>query len=374
MQQSWTVAHDFFFQAGGAERVTADLVSAVGADRVLALGGDPQVERSLGLREVSHRLPGTTTRNHRYLALGFPALSAALPAVQGNLLSSSYAFAHHMRARGTHLVYCHSPLRQVWSGRDMYSSGLSRVISGIPVGVLRRVDRHAALRADGYIATNTIVADRVRRYYGLEPVGIIPPPIDDAFFRAEPRRRDLDLLWVGRIVEPYKNLGVLLEAMRLRPDRQLTVVGDGRDRCRLEQGAPANVRFIGSRSTSELADLYSRAQALVFPSEDDFGMVPVEAMATGLPVLALRAGGATETVSDGLTGAFFDRATPAGIAASFDAADAGAWDHCAIRRHAECFSRERFVRRIRTLIGTAPVENAPADLVSAGGGVRQRDM
>lgn len=349
---SWSISHDFFFQLGGAERVTSHLASAVGAEDVFAIAGDPAVESALGLHAVRHvGGVGYTERNYRFRSLARPVQDLVRRPVAGNVLSSTYAFAHHVRAEGAHLVYCHSPLRQVWSGQDLYGSSASgRALVAI-APVLRALDRAAARRADGYVATNRVVADRIRRFYGVEPLAIVPPPVDAAFTRAgRPTvERGAEIVWAGRVVEPYKQLGLLIETMRDLPDVSLVVAGDGRDRGRLQAGSPANVRFLGAVGTEALADLYARAALVVFPSEDDFGMVPIEAMTAGAPIVAFRAGGAVETVTDGCSGVFFDEPSPTSLRRAIVRALHTDWDHAAISADAARWSAEAFAARIRSV-------------------------
>ncbi|ROP74844.1 glycosyltransferase [Curtobacterium sp. PhB115] len=348
MSSSWSISHDFFFQLGGAERVSTHLASAVGTDDVFAIAGDPAVEAQLGLRGTRHvGGRGYTARNYRMRSLARPVLDLARRPVPGNVISSSYAFAHHVRAEGTHLVYCHSPLRQIWSGSAMYGG---RALAAV-APTLRALDRAAARRADGYIATNQVVAGRIRRFYGVEPLAIVPPPVDEAFTREglPAVERRAEIVWAGRIVEPYKQLGLLLDAMRDLPDIALVVAGDGRDRARLEATAPANVRFLGAVDTTALADLYARAALVVFPSEDDFGMVPIEAMTSGAPIVAYRGGGAVETVTDGYSGVFFDEHTPESLRTAIRRALRLRWDHEAISADAARWSADAFAHRVRTV-------------------------
>ncbi|WIB78037.1 glycosyltransferase [Curtobacterium sp. MCPF17_002] len=345
---TWSVSHDFFFQLGGAERVSTHLAAAVDTDDVFAIAGDPAVEAQLGLIGTRHvGGPGYTPRNYRMRSLSRPVLDLVRRRIPGNVISSSYAFAHHVRADGAHVVYCHSPLRQIWSGRDLYGG---RALAAV-APALRALDRRAARRADGYIATNQVVADRIRRFYDVEPLAVVPPPVDDAFARAgRPAvERGAEIVWAGRIVEPYKQLGLLLEAMRDLPDVTLVVAGDGRDRERLQATAPANVRFLGAVGTETLADLYAGAALVVFPSEDDFGMVPIEAMTAGAPIVAFRGGGAVETVTDGYSGVFFDEHTTESLRAGIVRGLGLRWDHEAISADAARWSASAFARRVRAV-------------------------
>ncbi|KGM14048.1 glycosyltransferase [Cellulomonas bogoriensis] len=356
--RDWSVVHDFCFDFGGAERVSALLSQEVAGDGpLISLGGDPTMFSDAGVEEVVIRHPRAfRPGTYRQASLAAPLLSRATAPIEGNLLASSYAFSHHMRATGKKVVYCHTPLRQVWSGAEMYTSSVPGPVRGLANGamrLLRSLDRRAAHEASVYVANSHAVAERVRRYYGIQPAAVAHPPYDEAFHPRALAREDV-YVWVGRIVEPYKRLEPLLEAFRRTPGRRLLVIGDGRDGPRLRMGAPPNVTFLGPRTTREIAEAYCTARAVLFPSEDDFGLVPVEAMACGTPVIALGRGGAVETVVDGDTGILFPESEPAHIVEAIDRFERTSWDDRRITTHAaHNFGREAFVRTMRDVLNAA---------------------
>lgn len=343
------MSHDYLFDIGGAERVTSELVRGLGTQHVVALGGVKECAAALDLDRVRF-LTSATSRDYRLRSLAVPWLAQRWKPLAGNVLASSYAFAHHLLAEGKVVVYCHTPLRQVWTGRDIYSTNSTRerVAIGAAGPLIRRTDRRAARRADAYIATNRIVAQRIQDFYGFAPTSIIPPPVDSRFLLAPEVPRGDYFLWAGRIVEPYKRLSLVLDAFEGLPYK-LIVVGEGRDAQKLKARAPSNVRFLGSRDTEELARLYSGALAVIFPSEDDFGMVPIEAMACGTPVVAWRGGGALFTVGDG-TGVFFDEATTASLEKAIRAVAGISWDRTLIRESVVDYGPQRFVSQVRQVL------------------------
>ncbi len=349
----WTVAHDFAFDLGGAERVSATIAQDVlGGAPVVSLGGEARIFHELGVGDVTIRYPHLfRKRTYRQVSLLLPLLLRTAAPVEGNLLASSYAFSHHVRASGRKVVYCHSPLRQAWSGESMYLSRLPKVLhpsARLSLKALRGSDMRAAESATDYIANSRVVAERLKRFYGLKAVAVAYPPPDVAF-RPLPGERGDHYLWAGRIVEPYKKLTPVIEAFR-GLDRRLVVVGDGRDAERLRATAPANVSFVGAVDTQELAGHYRSARALIFPSEDDFGLVPVEAMACGTPVLALNRGGATETVADGLSGVLFDEADAPSVRAAIERFEQMDFDEQAVEEHSRKFGREEFVRTMHEML------------------------
>lgn len=350
----WTVAHDYLFHDGGAELVTRHIGRDLlpGSD-LLYLAGSSILANSMTDGRQRRLLPlNLSEKSYRYLVPAMPALVAAQPPIDGNLLASSYAFVGGLRAVGKKVIYCHSPLRQIWSGRTSYASTgplleRSAVLAFGPL--LRRFDVQAARSADLLVSTSRAVQARAERYYGIQSPIVAPPFDDDLFFYSEGPKRDF--VWTGRITEPYKRLSLVIEAFRSLPDRVLTVVGDGRDRERLERLSPANVRFVGWLPREAIARVYQEASAVIFSSEDDFGIVPVEAMATGTPVIALGRGGAVDTVLEGETGIFFNEPTAAAVLAAVRRFDQHSWDHgdvAAITRRR--FGRERFLAEMKELI------------------------
>lgn len=352
---SWVVTHDFAYTLGGAERVSALLVTdVVPGATLMPFAGEPDVFTDLGVPAPDfHRQRWFTERNYRQVSLVLPLLCRRTRPLDEPVIASSYAFAHHVRTTASKIVYCHSPLRQIWSGREMYLDSMPTIVrppAGAALRSLRRADLAAAASATCYVANSHAVADRVTRYYGIDPVAVIHPPHDPRFAPG-PTERGEHYLWAGRIVEPYKRLTVLVDAFR-ELDRELWVVGDGRDAARIRAGSPANVRFLGPMATDDLVLEYQRARAVLFPSEDDFGIVPIEAMACGAPVIAFGRGGALETVVDGETGVLFDEQHPVAVREAIARFEASAFDGSRIIDHAEGFSEQAFVRAMRAVVAS----------------------
>jgi glycosyltransferase involved in cell wall biosynthesis len=350
----WSVAHDFTFALGGAERVTALLANEVlDAAPVYAFGGDREPMVELGCERLYLMFPKMfDANNYRLRSLVLPLVLNHRQPIPGNLIASSYAFAHHVQAEGVKVVYCHSPLRQIWSGASVYARDLRppvRLAYRQVAAALRAMDRSRASQADAYVANSRVVASRIKRFYGLDDVPVVYPPVDERFDWA-PKPRSDHYLWVGRIVEPYKRLSLVLEAFE-RTDRRLRVVGDGRDRQRLEAMAPANVEFVGSLATEELAREYRDCRALIFPSEDDFGMVPPEAMACGAPVVAIDRGGASETVRDAVTGVHFSEVSSESLLRALERFESLEFSSSSIAMYAKNrFSTMGFVEGIRSIL------------------------
>ena len=340
----WVVSHDFCYDAGGAERVTRLLAEAVGAESGTYLAGSERVVSATfpvgtPLRRLLPRV--VTPSNFR---VSSPLLAPAVrrTVISGNLLASTYAFAHWPRCEGRKVAYCHSPMRQLYSGRRTYAAQSASLAMGIATlgPILRRIDRAAVEEADVVVATCQNVASRISAFWGRTPEAVVLPPADPLFFEDRPRvAPEESLLFVGRLREPYKRVGLLLEAMRLLPEHRLRIVGSGPDELGLRRAAPRNVEFVGELDGPALRSEYDRAALLVFPSADDYGLVPLEAMACGTPVLAAPEGGALETITPSVTGEFC--AAPVSAEALADAIPRAlrrGWDRDDIRQRA----RDRF--------------------------------
>jgi glycosyltransferase involved in cell wall biosynthesis len=289
-------------------------------------------------------------KRYRGLAPAYPGLVSLrkLPPADV-LLSSSYAFSHGFKTRNDapQVCYCYSPLRFAWSMTEDYGRGLGAGRGGsLALRALARPmrwsDRRFANRVETYIAESRFVADQIERFYE-RPAEVLWPPVDcDRFHPAEqPEDHDDYFLFCGRLIEPYKRPTLAVEAFRGLSQR-LLVAGDGPELDRLRRTAPDNVEFLGAVGDGELIPLMQRCAAAVFPSRDDFGLIPVEVMACGRPVIAFGAGGALETIAPGRTGELFGEQTAAALRSAVRELDPSAYDPAEIRTHAEQWAAPRF--------------------------------
>jgi len=222
------------------------------------------------------------------------------------------------------------------------------------MALFRSWDRATARRVTRFVANSSAVAGRINEFYGRE-AAVVHPPVRTNVFTPGGSRGD-DFLYVGRLVS-YKRADVAVHAFRSLPHR-LIVVGEGHLRPRLEAEATPNVRFVGQVDESRLLDLYRACRALVYPGNEDFGIVMAEAQACGAPVIALDAGGARDIVKDGITGWLVREQKMDAFRAAVQRAANEELDAAVIRRRAERFSAERFRHEIRHVIEDAVTAGA----------------
>jgi len=255
-----------------------------------------------------------------------------------------------------HLCYCYTPMRYAWlTDVDQRSRGraVARALAA-PLAALRAWDRRSAAWVDEFAAISGSVRRRIERFYG-RPARVIYPPVDTDYFTPDPSvtRQDV-VLAVSRMV-PYKRLDLAIDAAAAA-GVPLVLAGAGPQEAALRAhaaAAGARVRFVTRPDDAALRHLYRTARALIFPSVEDFGIVPVEAQACGTPVVALAEGASLETVVDGATGVLVEAQEAAALAGGLEKALASPPDPDACRAHAEGFSRPRFVAEVHDWAATA---------------------
>lgn len=366
------IVHYWLINWRGGEKVLRAIADLFPEADIYAHVADPGIiEQELPGRRVRttfiSKLPFARAQYQKYLPL-MPLALEQLDLRSYDLVISSEsgpAKGVIVRPGAVHICYCHSPMRYVWDMYQEYTSGLSLVQRVLIAPMLHRLrvwDQVSAQRVDHYLANSRFVAQRIHQYYRREAEVIHPPVAVDDFSAS--RTTGEFFLWVGQLVG-YKRPDLAVEAFNTL-GLPLVMIGDGEMLGRLRRRAKPNVRLLGRQPWEVVRDHYGRCRGVVFPGVEDFGIVPVEAMACGKPVIAHAAGGVLESVVDGSTGILYDDPTAEGLrraVQSFEGCEAR-FDPRALRAHAMRFSEQRFKVQLQAFLTDklrAEAAAAPSD-------------
>jgi glycosyltransferase involved in cell wall biosynthesis len=254
-------------------------------------------------------------------------------------------------AGALHICYCHSPMRYLWNMYHDYrerAGFVTRMMMPPLAHYLRNWDAVSATRVDHFIANSHTVAERIEKYYRRESKVIHPPVEVDQYQDVSEQEVEDYYLMVGELVA-YKRPDLAIEAFNAMK-RRLVVIGGGEMLAEVRKLAGPTITILGSQPLDVLKHHYARCRALIFPGEEDFGMVPVEAMASGRPVVAFGKGGATETVQSGVSGLFFEEQSKEAIIRAVEKFEHMKFDPVAIRAHARTFHPDRFASELLSVI------------------------
>lgn len=351
--------HDYLNQSGGAERVLEALHGMYPDAPVYTSIYDaqamPPAYRQWDIRpSFMQRLPGWRRHFRKYFLLYPSAFEAFDLSAYDLVISSSSAYAKGVITRpgAVHVCYCHTPMRFAWRASDYVEreqiGGAMRAVLPVLLTYLRMWDVQTAGRVGTFVANSRTVQARIAHIYQREST-VLPPPVELAPYA--PQVPDDFFLAGGRLV-PYKRLDLAVRACS-NLHLPLVVFGAGRDREALERIAGPTIRFVGKVDTATLHELYARCRAYLMPGEEDAGIQPLEAMGAGRPVIALRAGGALDSVVEGQTGLFFDEPAVAALEAALHRFAWMSFEPARLRLHAESFARPMFTRRMQAIIDAA---------------------
>jgi glycosyltransferase involved in cell wall biosynthesis len=358
------IVHYWWLSNRGGEAVVAALAQMFpDADLFVHVCDEALVRETLGagfrgriVQSFIARWPGARRHYQKYLPL-MPLACEQWDLSDYDLVISSEAGPAKgvlTRPDALHLCYCHSPMRYLW---DMYhdyrrnAGWLVRALFPLVAHRLRLWDRLSADRVDCFVANSSFVASRIRKFYRRDAQVVHPPVAVQAFQCDQPRGEHYLLL--GQLV-PYKRADLAVRAFN-ELGLPLVVIGEGEQQRALRALARPNVQLIGRQPFEVIRQQLQSCRALVFPGLEDFGIVPVEAMAAGAPVIAYARGGVLETVRDGVTGCLFHEQSVEALKAAVQRVESGAVrvDPAAAHRHALAFDGARFEREMRAVIDAA---------------------
>lgn len=379
------LVHDYLTYFGGAERTFKALTELFPQAEVYALFYNPKIKKKFFPNtEIKtsflQKLPFVLKKKYQIL---LPLLPIAIETLDFRdfdvVISSSHSFAKGIitRPKTVHICYCYSPTRYLWdSSRGHFLLHYFRIW-----------DRQASERVDYFVACSKTVQQRIKKYYKRESVVIYPPATraSSLAMRAGPPVEMIDRLGVTKPVSlkgyvkrqtfndtgsennkrktgnefylivsqlrKYKRIDIAVEAFN-KLGLELVIIGDGPERKKLQKMAKKNIKFLGWQPDKIVGEYYKGCTAFIFPSEDDFGIAPIEAMSYGKPVLAYRKGGATETIIEGKTGEFFDWQDPAALADGIRRIrqNLSKYDPEFIYNHTKKFSQEQFEKNFKQFI------------------------
>ncbi|MBN2884750.1 glycosyltransferase [Patescibacteria group bacterium] len=365
--------HDHLAQEGGAEKVLKVLADMFPEAPIYTLLYEKKnVDKNFSGRKIEtsiiQRLPGGV-RHYKWYLFFMPLAVEFFDLRPYDLvISDASAFAKGVitNPETLHICYCHTPTRYLWSDTHQYLNELKynkwiKKIISLTLGRLRLWDFSAAQRVDYFIANSNTVKKRINKFYRRDSE-IIYPPVETHKFKLvdlSQQSRGERYFLLGCRLAPYKRVDIVVQAfVALGSEYKLKIFGDGLDLPRLRKlaGEASNIEFLGRVSEEQKIDLYAHALAFINPQEEDFGITAIEAMASGRPVLAYKLGGATETITENVSGLFFKEQTAAAIMKTvrkfIDGVDKEGkiWDSQAIKNSTNKYSVENFKQQIMAVI------------------------
>lgn len=355
-QMKVVLSHDWLTGMRGGERVLEHLCEGFPGAPIYTLIYDPKkISPVINRHPISvsglQRVPGIF-RWYRYFLPLYPRMIERMrPAPADLVLSTSHCIAKGLKTPpgAKHLCYCFTPMRYAWTFYDEYfgRNPVKKAALSPVLGRLRRWDRSTCDRVDRFVAISEHVRERIRAFYDREADVVYPPVDTERCTPGAPGHDGYDLI-VSALV-PYKRVDLAVEAY-LRLGYPLKIVGTGTEYDTLRNRSGPGMEFLGWQTDEAIVDLYRRCRFLIFPGEEDFGIVPVEAMACGKPVVAFGRGGVRESVIEGETGVFFDAQTTGAVLEAIEQAASVKWEASVIRARAERFGAVPFIEGLAASI------------------------
>lgn len=355
------LVHDHLNQLGGAERVLKVFCEMFPESKVHTLIYDAENTNHLFddyqiIQSFISKFPFAKKKFRWYLPMMVPATESYNLSGYDVVLSDSSGLAKGVITppKTLHVCYCHTPTRYLWSDHNLIIDKFEKIklvgrLSQLYRSYLRVWDRQAADRVDKFIANSKFVARRIKKYYQRDSV-VINPPVNVDRFKVSNEIGDYYLI-ISRL-RPYKKVDLAIQAFN-KLGLPLYIIGRGEEEERLKKMAGPHIKFLGTVSDKEARNYLSHCRAFIHPQEEDFGITPVESMASGRPVIAFGSGGALETVINGKTGVHFDEQSWEALADTVIHFKLDQFNPQEIRHHAEQFDVPHFKKRITDFIDQA---------------------
>jgi len=352
------IVHDWLVTNAGAEKVLRTILKIYPDADIFSivdfLSDEERNEVLFGKRATTsfmQYLPYARKHFRNYLPLFPKAIESFDVASYDLIISSSWAFAKGVKTykHQRHVCYCHTPIRYAWDLYDGYIADLKQPKKFIVQQVLKSIqtwDLKTSQNITDFIANSSLVQERIQKTYSREST-IIHPPVDTSTFTLNEQKEDY-YFTASRLV-PYKKTKLIVEAFNINK-KPLVVAGKGEELEEIKSIAKSNITVLGYIDDKTMRSHMQRAKAFVFAALEDFGIIPVEAMACGTPVIAYGKGGILDTVIDGKTGIFFEQQTIESINQAVEKFESLSFNHRAISRHAQNFSTEIFKNKLKNHI------------------------
>lgn len=357
------LVHDYLVQYGGAERVLQAFTELFPYAPIYTLIHDDQAMRGQFADKRIYTsflqdMPFSRKR-HRFFPPLMPLAIEEFDFTKYDIVlsdSSSYAKGIITRPETLHICYMHTPMRYAWDDCQKYTQdfgfpSLIKRLVPLFMSPIRLWDKASADRVDRYLANSQFVAKRIKKYYRKDALVIHPPVNVNTFYIARPEERKEYFLMVGRLIA-YKRHDIAIEAFN-RLKLPLKIIGRGPEMKRLQKLAGPTIEFLGRVPEEELPKYYAECRGFVFPQEEDFGIVAIEAMASGRPIIAYRGGDIVEHLEEGKMGVYFNEQTAEAIEQAVIGFDAGLYDPGYIRERALHFDKEQFKATIQDYVTKA---------------------
>lgn len=352
------LVHDYLNQYGGAEKVLEAFTEIFPDAPIFTLIHNPKKVQDIFSNKKIHtsflqKIPFAKSKHRIFPPLMPLAVEKFDLSDYDLILSDSASFAKGVitKSGAPHICYCHTPTRYIWDDshkyiKDFSISKIAKFFIPFFLNYIRLWDREAACRVDKFICNSKFVAERIKKYYKRE-AEVIYPPVDVNKFGLG-GKSDNYFLIVGRML-PYKRFDIAIEAFN-ELEIPLKIIGSGPERKKLKKKAKWNIEFLGEVPNNDLKKYYQSCQALIFPQEEDFGIVALEAMACGRPVIAYKSGGALESIIEGRTGVFFNKQTVSSLMEAVKTFNPQNFNPREIYQHALKFDKEIFKKKIKEFI------------------------